>query len=112
MRALKSKSASRRAGIQVSNGRNGFLTNLRFADDILLIGRSLPGVRRMLEELIDEAEKFGLEAHMGKTKILSNSIGKACHLRHTVVGHSEIKILGPEAGTMYFGQIFELGRAT
>ena len=62
----------------------------------------------MLEELIDEAEKFGLEVHMGKTKILSNSIGKACHLRHTVVGHSEIKILGPEAATMYLGKFLNL----
>jgi retron-type reverse transcriptase len=74
LKIVKDKWAIRRAGIQVGYGREGLLTNLRFADDILLIGKSLAGVRRMLSEFIEEAQKVGLEIHMGKTKILSKSI--------------------------------------
>jgi hypothetical protein len=108
LREVKKKWAARRAGIQVGYGKEGFLTNLRFADDILLIGRSLAGVRRMLADLIDEARNVGLEVHMGKTKILSNGIGRECNLRESLVNDTKIEILSPEASTMYSGRALNL----
>ena len=44
------------------------LTNLRFADDVLLIGTTLEAVRQMLQDLATTAEKYGLSLHYGKTK--------------------------------------------
>ena len=52
------------------------LTNLRFADDVLLIAGSMSDVGRMIKDLKTEAKKFGLILHPGKTKVLTNSAGK------------------------------------
>jgi hypothetical protein len=52
------------------------LQNLRFADDILLIGKSLREVQTMLEDVATQTAQVGLQLHAGKTKILSNGIGK------------------------------------
>ena len=56
------------------------LQNLRFADDVLLVGKSLPQVHKMLVGLSEEAAKAGLQVHMGKTKILSNVVRRRCFL--------------------------------
>ena len=48
------------------------LSNLRFADDILLFANSSPDLTKMIAHLQDEAAKYGLRMHLGKTKILSN----------------------------------------
>ena len=49
------------------------LTNLRFADDILLVATSLPQITAMLSDLSIEAAKFGLQLHPDKTQILHNT---------------------------------------
>jgi hypothetical protein len=49
------------------------LTNLRFADDVALIARTLLQAERMLRDLAEAAATRGLELHFGKTKILTNS---------------------------------------
>jgi hypothetical protein len=46
------------------------LTNLRFADDVILVAASRKDVRRMLTDLNAEAGTFGLKLHAGKTKVL------------------------------------------
>ena len=104
----KDRWSARKAGIQIGYGNQGYLTNLRFADDILLTGRSLAGVRRMLAELMDEAREVGLEVHMGKTKILSNGIGRDCKLKETLVNDVKVEILDPAASTMYLGRALNL----
>ena len=50
------------------------MTNLRFADDILLMGRTLPQIRNMLSDVAGESARVGLELHPGKTKILHNGM--------------------------------------
>jgi hypothetical protein len=69
-RKLKSKWAAGGFGIKIDDGES--LTNLRFADDVLLVASSLQEVRAMLADLAEEAASCGLELHPGKTKILSN----------------------------------------
>jgi hypothetical protein len=59
-------------GVTLAGGRDRYLTNLRFADDVLLVGRTLHQVKEMLSDLVDEAGKVGLSIHPGKTKILNN----------------------------------------
>ena len=51
------------------------LTNLRFADDILVLAASLPQVREMIADLSTVAQAVGLHLHPDKTKILHNG----CH---------------------------------
>jgi hypothetical protein len=48
------------------------LTNLRFADDVLLFAHTRQDVAKMITNLKDEAAKYGLKLHLGKTKILTN----------------------------------------
>ena len=48
------------------------LTNLRFADDVLLLAQSKSDVVKMLRDLQQEASKYGLVVHLGKTKVLTN----------------------------------------
>ena len=48
------------------------LSNLRFADDVLLAAPSYSKLRKMLRGLVDAAGKRGLELHPEKTKILCN----------------------------------------
>jgi len=69
MRNLRIKWKSQRVGLRVGSD---ILNNLRFADDILLIGRSRAQIRHMLEDLALEAGKVGLKLHMGKTKVLTS----------------------------------------
>ena len=51
MRRLKQKWARSRWGVDISLWGAKRLQNLRFADDILLFGQTLPQVQKMLEDL-------------------------------------------------------------
>ena len=48
------------------------LTNLRFADDVLLFASSKKQRLKMLCDFKNSTEKVGLKIHPEKTKILSN----------------------------------------
>lgn len=63
MGKVKNKWRAKRQGIRVEAD---LLINLRFADDILLIGRSLAQVRHVLEDVATEAFKVAFKFHMGK----------------------------------------------
>lgn len=53
------------------NGEN--ITNLRFADDVILIGKNTNELRNMVKELKDESKKHGLSINMSKTKFLART---------------------------------------
>ena len=59
-------------GIRLSDKTEDCLTNLRFADDVLLLSTSLERLREMLCEFKAGTEAVGLGIHPDKTKILSN----------------------------------------
>ena len=48
------------------------LTNLRFADDVLLFATSKEQLQKMMYEFKESTKKVGLRIHPGKTKVLSN----------------------------------------
>ena len=52
------------------------MTNLRFADDVLLIACSKSDASKMITDLGRESFKFGLKLHMGKTKVLTSCFAK------------------------------------
>ena len=69
---LKIQWCRRSYGIQLGHTHATRLTNLRFADDVLLFARTLPQLTTMLTHLRDLAKTYGLELHPDKTYILSN----------------------------------------
>ena len=64
--------AGKQKGIRLSNKKEDCLTNLRFADDVLLFSTSLEKLSEMLCEFKTSTEVVGLGIHPNKTKILSN----------------------------------------
>ena len=59
-------------GIYLSDHDHDCLTNLRFADDVLLFATSKEQTRKMLCGFEKSTEKVGQRIHPDKTKILSN----------------------------------------
>ena len=59
-------------GIYLSDRDHDCLTNLRFADDVLLFATSKDQLQKMLYESKESTEKVGLRIHPEKTKVLSN----------------------------------------
>ena len=49
---------------------NQYLTNLRFADDLFIVGKSKEELVRMMGILKEEFSKVGLEMHTQKTDVL------------------------------------------
>ena len=48
-----------------------FLSNLRFADDILFICTEIPQeLQQMLQELSDESRRMGLKMNIANTKLM------------------------------------------
>ena len=59
-------------GLYLSDHDHDCLTNLSFADNVMLFATSKEQIRKMLCEFKKVTEKVGLRIHPGKTKILSN----------------------------------------
>ena len=59
-------------GIYLSDNDHDCLTNMRFADDVLLFASSIEQLQQMLCEFKGSTEKVGLRIHPEKTKILGN----------------------------------------
>ena len=80
------------------------LTNLRFADDVLPIGKSTAEVHQMLKDLKKEASLYGLEMNLGKTKVLWNGVGERAPAPTLDVEGQEVEILDSSSATMYLGK--------
>jgi len=107
MRACKSKWQSKGWGWAVSPSDCN-LTNLRFADDLLLLARSLYQAQEMLSDIITEAERVGLLVHFGKTTILHNSRGQNIRQQHVEVAGNKVKILPSYDAADYLGSKLRL----
>ena len=81
------------------------LKNLRFADDLLLIGRGLHQTKGMLEDLTNEAKAFGLEVHMDKTKVMWNGVGLATAVTSPDICGKQFEVLDSSSATMYLGRL-------
>ena len=64
----------KRTGIGLSDKKDDCLTNLRFADDVLLLSTSLNKLEDMLCDFKRSTESVGLGTHPSETKILSNQV--------------------------------------
>ena len=82
------------------------LTNLRFADDVLLFASCRADIGKMISDLHAEASKFGLKVHAGKTRILttdSSATRRPCKL----TGH-EVQVLPAGESEKYLGRKLSL----
>ena len=82
------------------------LTNLRFADDVLLCATTLPQLASMLEDLAEEAKEVGLGLHFGKTKILGSMQVRrgVSAAKHVLVQGHNVEVLPHEASVAYLGR--------
>ena len=111
MSAVKGRISNKRYGIQMGTSDSSRITNLRFADDVLLLGRSLSQVTAMLEEVYAEAKTCGLHLHPEKTKIIT-STGRAegrPRNRNIRIGDMKIEVLTRETAIKYLGRKISFG---
>ena len=95
-------------GVQLGHSAKTRLTNLRFADDVLLIGRTKAAIARMLTDVYDLARDYGLELHPDKTVILYNGSKRSGHTNRSPVsirGHT-VRVLSSSDNTKYLGRLF------
>ena len=110
MRSAKKTFQDRKLGIQLGDTDESRLTNLRFADDVLLAARSLKQLGDMLLLVQSEASKCGLESHPEETKIISstNREGRP-RSAHTQIGAMKIEILPRASAVKYLGRQITFG---
>ena len=82
------------------------LTNLRFADDVLLVAVSRTDVRKMIADLQKEALMFGLKMHAGKTKILTTD--RARRQTPASCGGHDVEVLQNGCFEKYLGRKFSV----
>ena len=90
--------------IHLSDHDHDCLTNLRFADDVMLFATSKEQIRNMLCEFKRATEKVGLRIHPDKTKILSNqSTINSDTKKHIEVDDMSIEMLTRNESVKYLG---------
>lgn len=88
-------------GIKI-NGE--WLNNLRFADDIVLIGKNIEEIELMLKDLDKVAKEYGLNMNELKTKIMANYNTKKFEIK---ISNMEIEKVEE---IKYLGQIFSFNK--
>ena len=92
-------------GIYLSDQERNCLTNLRFADDVMLFATSREQIRNVMCEFKKATEKVGFRIHPDKTKFLSNQSNMNLDTkRYIKVGEMIIKILTKNGNEKYLGQ--------
>jgi hypothetical protein len=94
--------------MQLGDGPGSVVKNVRFADDIILIGRTLPQIKQMIADVSTECARVGLELYPEKTTIQHNNIGYGSQVRSAKVGGMTIDVLDTSASTMYLGRLLSL----
>ena len=107
MRDVKTEWSRKRYGLQLGHGGET-LTNLRFADDIVIIARTLPQIKQMIADVAAASAKTGLKLHPEKTKIQHNNIGYGSRVRSANVSDMHIQVLSSKESAMYLGRLLSL----
>ena len=78
------------------------LTNLRFADDVLLFSTSPEQLQKMLCDFKHSTERVGLKIHLEKTNILGNQ--RSNRRRKVTINNIEVEILPVKECAKFLGQ--------
>ena len=93
-------------GIYMSDQDHDCLTNLRFADDVLLFATSKEQLQKMMYKFKESTEKVRLRIHPGKTKVLSNQSSISPDLKKVMqIGDVKIENLTRSESVRYLGQL-------
>ena len=94
-KTLKQRWLPRQHGIRLGHTNITRLTNLRFADDVLLFATTLPQLTKMLNDLHEVAGRCGLELHPDKTVIMCNLSERRGRqaTKSVTVGDRPVKVL-------------------
>ena len=76
-------------------------TNTRYADDVMLFAKSIGEVVEMVELLIEEFAKFGLELNASKTKFITNDVVEYMFVD---IGGSMVSIVDSTAEHRFLGR--------
>ena len=82
------------------------LTNIRYADDLMLYARSLPALVEMIETLSCELQQVGLQLNAAKSKIFTTEPLE--HPMYAEVSQDLVHVLHGEASHKYLGRHWEL----
>ena len=82
-----------------------YLTQLRFADDVVIMAESLDDLNNMLNDLSRVSQQVGLKMNMSKTKIMCNA---HVSLHPVIVENSALEIVDEY---IYLGHMVQLGRS-
>ena len=110
MSKVKKTFIQRKYGIQMGLGAletadDTRLTNLRFADDVLLTGRTLQQLCDMLFVLCEESAASGLKLHPEKTQIISSTNrDHRPRQKYVRVGDMKIEVLPKDGKIKYLGR--------
>jgi hypothetical protein len=110
---LKWKLANKRRtgvpfGIDFSLDRNAdTLTNLRFADDVIIIAQCQRDIKTMLNQFASRAAFYGLRINFDKTKILTFS-DLASGMESIDIGSFAVEVLGAGASEKYLGRKLDM----
>ena len=105
-KTLKNKWALRKLGVQLGYTTSTTLTNLRFADDVLLVAPTQKQLTEMLTDLHNQAKQYGLELHPDEIKILTNTSRRRGRTTqtHITIDALPIEILDYHQKTKYLGR--------
>jgi len=89
-------------GIKLQPDRED-LTNLRFADDVILVAQQKSDIQKMLQDLSTISAQYGLKMHFGKTKVMTWScLSGSCS--SVSVDEKEVQILAENCAERYLGR--------
>ena len=90
----------REHGFLMNSGGTRF-SNTRYADDVMLFAKSMEEATEMVELLIHEFAKFGLELNTSKTKIITNDV---VSYEYVDIAGSMVEVLGPNSEHNFLGR--------
>ncbi|XP_052737833.1 putative uncharacterized transposon-derived protein F52C9.6 isoform X1 [Bicyclus anynana] len=82
-----------------------YITQLRFADDVVIMAQTLDDLSTMLNDLSSVSQQVGLKMNMGKTKIMCNA---HVSLHPVIVENAALEIVDEY---IYLGHMIQLGRS-
>ena len=88
------------------NVEREWLSNVRYADDILLFAKSVEEMQIMIDMLSEELLNVGLEMHPSKTKILTSCNPLPCHM--VDAGDMMIEVLSCDKSHKYLGRLLNM----
>ena len=101
-RRLKQTWARKKFGLELSTNASRYITNLRFADDVLLFARTRRSLQIMIKDLQTAAAETGLHIHPEKSKVITN--GKRAAASQISITGGALDVLPDDEPVKYLGK--------